>query len=773
MALTWKPLILTGAGIADNAIDHNKIAPGAVSNHHIIAGLDAGKITVGKLDAIIIDTETLKSHEIWSETGFIAELASNTVTANTVQGRFLNGKVISGAVIQTKACTNNPEDCEKPNHVHTAQGLRLTSSQFMAYNSAGNPTFTISAATGNVWMGAGAKLVAPEFEALEITSGTIRGTTIIGGSFKTHETVGPANVGMLINEEGFVAYAGSGGHSLALDFKNKKFVFNGDLAANLSITSPNITGGTIAGAALYLASVETGHATAPNRLVLNAAGIAQYKNNSDIVKINSNGVVIREGIIGADTDGGTGQDNKVTFRTRSSVAGSPRGIWISDNKIAVYNNSGKAVVEILGTSTHSSAPSDQGYLTCANIVGSVIRGGEVIGASVKTSPTAGSPGSNNYGVIMSQGASANGTGLFVYHPNGANANSTQKASIHSLRADGTAQIGGANGMTVTMSGTTPVVTFGTDCVFKGKLDGASGSFSGTVSAQTVLAKNIQAGSADFGYLSGGWFQNGTVHGNKLENGTVGDLQIAGTITGKRIQTSSGDYRCWMDINTHAIRAQQSNSLYADLRADAISRSPGVVAQDGTKNAYMTANGYFGTNGQALILSAPGSYRVVTQGSGVLFETIESSTASVGLYRNGSTGALHVSSSIRSAKLDLDYDNDDWAEGVLKLKPVTWYDKAAYVNALEAIEEAERNNKEVDDSSFEHALLTRRIPGFIAEEVEEVLPAFAIYQDDDTLQTVAYERLPAALVVLAQRQEKQIKELTARLDSIMDYLETLQ
>lgn len=114
--------------------------------------------------------------------------------------------------------------------------------------------------------------------------------------------------------------------------------------------------------------------------------------------------------------------------------------------------------------------------------------------------------------------------------------------------------------------------------------------------------------------------------------------------------------------------------------------------------------------------------------------------------------LNFNSSLRALKkclLDLRID----PASVLNLKPRTWFDKGQ-------IEDAGLDPETVTEADCLAAGL-RRIPGFVAEEVEAVDPIFATYEGDD-LQGVAYDRISAALLVLAKSQQQQIDTLTGRL-----------
>ena len=134
-----------------------------------------------------------------------------------------------------------------------------------------------------------------------------------------------------------------------------------------------------------------------------------------------------------------------------------------------------------------------------------------------------------------------------------------------------------------------------------------------------------------------------------------------------------------------------------------------------------------------------------------------STASVNC-RVGWSGDLYTVTSLRAMKLLIEDAPDAWADAALALRPRTWLDKPSH-DAWADYLAGQR------DEPGNPVPLSTRIPGFVAEEVREVAPEFCTYDNAGNLTGVQYDRIPAALVALAQRQQTQIDDLTARIETL--------
>lgn len=119
----------------------------------------------------------------------------------------------------------------------------------------------------------------------------------------------------------------------------------------------------------------------------------------------------------------------------------------------------------------------------------------------------------------------------------------------------------------------------------------------------------------------------------------------------------------------------------------------------------------------------------------------SATANVAL---DADGIIQRVSSARKYKQDIeDYRADP--DAVLALRPRTWRDRG----------EVERNPD-----------TTTRYPGFIAEEVHDLgLTDLVVYDADGNPDALNYDRFPAALLAVMQRQQHQIDTLTTELAAL--------
>ncbi|WP_419704994.1 hypothetical protein [Promicromonospora sp. NFX87] len=181
----------------------------------------------------------------------------------------------------------------------------------------------------------------------------------------------------------------------------------------------------------------------------------------------------------------------------------------------------------------------------------------------------------------------------------------------------------------------------------------------------------------------------------------------------------------------------------------------------------------GGNGAMLTLGAGANF-VSANGNTVTLDNTNLRSATV--YSNTTTGAANVvvvttsgvlmrSTSLRAAKLDIEDAPAAWADLALALRPRTWLDRSnveRYADALTAQDEGEQV-----DWELEHILrIDERTPGFVAEEVLAAGGDVFISRDEmGAAAGLAYERLTAALVVLAQRQQQQIDSLTARITTL--------
>lgn len=185
---------------------------------------------------------------------------------------------------------------------------------------------------------------------------------------------------------------------------------------------------------------------------------------------------------------------------------------------------------------------------------------------------------------------------------------------------------------------------------------------------------------------------------------------------------------------------------------------GQVREGGTTGGVMlqragdTANFIFVTDDGAPQARIPAAYSRTTASAPNMFVS--------------TTGTLSRNTSLRAYKLNIDDAPADWAEKVLNLRPRVWTDKAnieRYVDVLDR----EIAGEEVNWDEVEVSQIDERHPGFIAEEIVDIgLEIFASKDLDGTINGISYERISAALIMLAKSQQAQIDELKAQVASLI-------
>lgn len=109
--------------------------------------------------------------------------------------------------------------------------------------------------------------------------------------------------------------------------------------------------------------------------------------------------------------------------------------------------------------------------------------------------------------------------------------------------------------------------------------------------------------------------------------------------------------------------------------------------------------------------------------------------------------IRLVTSLGKYKLHQEPISSEAARGLLAVTPKTWYDRSE-------VEENDGSTEGLD-----------RIPGFVAEEMAEHAPTWATFDDQGNLTGVAYDRLPAGLLLLIQEQQRTIESLTARVTDL--------
>jgi hypothetical protein len=139
--------------------------------------------------------------------------------------------------------------------------------------------------------------------------------------------------------------------------------------------------------------------------------------------------------------------------------------------------------------------------------------------------------------------------------------------------------------------------------------------------------------------------------------------------------------------------------------------------------------------------------ITSQGTGqfnkVLVLNPDPSTNPVNVVYEGANNQLRKSSSLSRYKLEQQDLTLEDAQAVLRLTPRTWFDRA----------EVEQNGDSTEG--------LRRVPGLVAEDVEQHAPVLASYDASGELQGVAYDRVAAVLLPIVRDLVERVECLERR------------
>lgn len=148
------------------------------------------------------------------------------------------------------------------------------------------------------------------------------------------------------------------------------------------------------------------------------------------------------------------------------------------------------------------------------------------------------------------------------------------------------------------------------------------------------------------------------------------------------------------------------------------------------------------------------------------------TAAANLVAFTTAGAIGRSTSLRAAKVSIEDAPESWADKVWSLRPRTWFDKGDADLVAEAFGRAD-DGEDVDWSEVVASPL-RRIPGFVAEEVEAAgLEEFLIRDETGALTGLAYDRFSAALLVAMKDERERRIALEATVSTLAEKIEALE
>ncbi|MBT1161202.1 hypothetical protein [Bifidobacterium sp. SO1] len=254
----------------------------------------------------------------------------STTGSLTVKGT-ISGSTIKGSVFQS-----------------TNGRLLINDSGLTLKNTSGAATLTMNSADGSVTL-----------KGPVMSGGSLSGVTVTGSTIQTTAT---ANRGVKLTSGGLVGYDASGTVKFTLDV-NGNLKANGGVLANGTITAPNVTGGTITGAAVK---------TTNGRLTLTDSGMV-LKNASGtntFVLQASDGSVSMKGSL---TSGSTITGSTITG---STITG---GKIQTTNQRIVINDSGIAAKDASGNTTFWINASSGAVA----IKGSLVSGSTITGATIK------------------------------------------------------------------------------------------------------------------------------------------------------------------------------------------------------------------------------------------------------------------------------------------------------------------------------------------------------------------------------------------------------
>jgi hypothetical protein len=115
--------------------------------------------------------------------------------------------------------------------------------------------------------------------------------------------------------------------------------------------------------------------------------------------------------------------------------------------------------------------------------------------------------------------------------------------------------------------------------------------------------------------------------------------------------------------------------------------------------------------------------------------------------NSVNGNLRVVTSLSKFKIDQQPIDLESVQGLLKITPKTYLDKTEY-----------------NENGQSKRGLTR-YPGFIAEDMLEHAPLFAVHNHNGELRSVAYDRISAGLLVIVKDQQQRIEELERKIQDL--------
>jgi hypothetical protein len=304
-----------------------------------------------------------------------------------------------------------------------------------------------------------------------------------------------------------------------------------------------------------------------------------------------------------------------------------------------------------------------------------------------------------------------------------------------LPATNAAQTAGA----VRINGLPFLHAFGSDNTFLGRQAGngtMSGGVNTGVGALALFANTSGFNNSAFGTQA---LRNTTTG---TGNAAFGGSALAGNVSGVANTAIGGDALTFStgDSNT-ALGSSALASLTSGSGNTAIGSFAGGFLGSGSNNIYLAASPFITTESNTIRL---GSGQTSAFMAGVFGQTSASGVA-VLINPGGKLGTVTSSKRFKEEIVDMDSESDV----LLKLRPVSFFYKPEY-----------------DPSR------TRQY-GLIAEEVAEVAPALAVFDENGRPETVRYHLVNAMLLNEVQKNRRLIDELRAERTELRRRLDALE
>jgi hypothetical protein len=307
---------------------------------------------------------------------------------------------------------------------------------------------------------------------------------------------------------------------------------------------------------------------------------------------------------------------------------------------------------------------------------------------------------------------------------------------------------------------------------------AAGTITATeIAANTITAAELAAGAVTAGKIAAGAIDGITITGTTVQtassgnrmvmrdDGSAGILEfftgIAGGFPGN-INPGAGSNRHYISIaSPYPSSGIGAAAAYLLLQSADTSTAapPRVLIQGGTllqvkdwpaefDAGIVITGGYDLAGGGSINGGFTTNADIEITGSGNTLQ-IDSAptTTNAANVRIGAAGLISEVTSLSRFKLYQQAISLDDAMQLLNLTPRTWYDRA----------EVRANNDDIKG--------LRRIPGFVAEDVQLFAPTFADYDDEGKLSGVLYDRFAAAELVLIKDLYHQIETLQQQVASM--------